>query len=62
MARKTYTPRRIDGLTGLDAMLTADDTLEEFQVAAIKEVSAWQTYEQPKQSLRKSPRRLVISK
>ena len=42
MANKNHTPRSIDGLSSLDALLVEEGKLEEFEAAAIKEVLAWQ--------------------
>ena len=42
MTDRQDTPRSVAGLSGLDALLTEDGKLEEFEAIAIKEVLAWQ--------------------
>ena len=42
MANKNHASRSIDRLSSLDALLTEEGKLEEFEAVAIKEVLAWQ--------------------
>lgn len=42
MPNKNHAPRSIDELSSLDALLTEEGKLEEFEAVAIKEVLAWQ--------------------